>query len=980
MACCIRRRTVRVASAALGSLLGLGSLAVGDVVCINSPTTITVDQSTIVDQCSGSVVPLVNAEIVVSGTELRIDGEHTIRSLTVQRNATNVPGVVTHSAGVTFLDRAGAPRQGMLLTITGDLSVQGVAPPNLVASRIDVSAKGSARSTGPGAGQGSSDNAHGAGAGYGGAGGNSASGRSGGACFGSVTSPTFFGSGGGSTRGNSAGSAGGGAAQITVGGVAMLNGDVWSDGQNGTVPNYADGGGSGGSVLISASRILGTGTVRANGGAGGSGNAGGGGGGRIALFSRDAAIELSSWQACGGGGLVRGGAGTVFVQSGSSRGTLYIANCGNAGEATEFTGLTTLDMNVVVSEQGLLAPAHGDDSLRLTVLGDLTIQESGRAGAPERGYARSSGPGAGEGSSDNAHGAGGAHGGAGGNSASNRLGGNCFGSVSEPLTMGSGGGATRGNSGGSAGGGLFRATITGTLTVLGEITADGQSGTVPNYADGGGAGGSIWISANQITGSGQIRANGGSGGSANAGGGGAGRIALYSTLSPMTFSNWQACGGDGRTIGGAGTVYVKQGTSPGTMYVNNCNQVGEATEFTGITILDMNVDVSRGGLIAPQHQDDTLHLTVTRNALIRAGDPTIPPGPPGMIGAPFRGHPRGLGFAAGTGSGDNAHGGGGGHGGAGGRSSSNRVGGAAYGGAAEPITMGSGGGATRSNSAGSAGGGSLRFTVLGSLTVNGEISADGQNGTVPNYADGGGAGGSLWIWANQILGTGTIHANGGNGGNGNAGGGGSGRIALYSCTQLPVGRVTVNGGTGFEAGLPGTIVRGANIRLDQPVREVLTVKVPHDAILDVLASSTRPPFSVSHTWQRFNVNSGLFENLAEGQDGRFFGVATRTLRVNGRLSPCGDEQFKCILTDTCGAMPAPTILVQFRSPADVDDGSGTGTPDGAVTIDDLLYYLPLYLQGDPQADMDDGLDSGDPDGGITIDDLLFFLQHLYAGC
>jgi hypothetical protein len=31
--------------------------------------------------------------------------------------------------------------------------------------------------------------------------------------------------------------------------------------------------------------------------------------------------------------------------------------------------------------------------------------------------------------------------------------------------------------------------------------------------------------------------------------------------------------------------------------------------------------------------------------------------------------------------------------------------------------------------------------------------------------------------------------------------------------------------------------------------------------------------------------------------------------------------------------------------ADVDDGSATGTPDGGVTIDDLLYYLVRFESG-----------------------------------
>ena len=62
------------------------------------------------------------------------------------------------------------------------------------------------------------------------------------------------------------------------------------------------------------------------------------------------------------------------------------------------------------------------------------------------------------------------------------------------------------------------------------------------------------------------------------------------------------------------------------------------------------------------------------------------------------------------------------------------------------------------------------------------------------------------------------------------------------------------------------------------------------------------------------------------------------------------------------------------------DGSGTGVPDGGVTIDDLLYYLALFEAGDICADVDDGTGTGVPDGGVTIDDLLYYLFRFEAGC
>ncbi len=67
-------------------------------------------------------------------------------------------------------------------------------------------------------------------------------------------------------------------------------------------------------------------------------------------------------------------------------------------------------------------------------------------------------------------------------------------------------------------------------------------------------------------------------------------------------------------------------------------------------------------------------------------------------------------------------------------------------------------------------------------------------------------------------------------------------------------------------------------------------------------------------------------------------------------------------------------------PADLDDGSGLGVPDGGVDINDLLYFLAQYEAGALPADLDDGSFTGTPDGGVDINDLLFFLSHYEAGC
>ncbi len=67
-------------------------------------------------------------------------------------------------------------------------------------------------------------------------------------------------------------------------------------------------------------------------------------------------------------------------------------------------------------------------------------------------------------------------------------------------------------------------------------------------------------------------------------------------------------------------------------------------------------------------------------------------------------------------------------------------------------------------------------------------------------------------------------------------------------------------------------------------------------------------------------------------------------------------------------------------PADLDNGSGTGAPDGGVDINDLLFFLAKFEAGDIAADLDNGTNTGIPDGGVDINDLLFFLSHFESGC
>lgn len=66
--------------------------------------------------------------------------------------------------------------------------------------------------------------------------------------------------------------------------------------------------------------------------------------------------------------------------------------------------------------------------------------------------------------------------------------------------------------------------------------------------------------------------------------------------------------------------------------------------------------------------------------------------------------------------------------------------------------------------------------------------------------------------------------------------------------------------------------------------------------------------------------------------------------------------------------------------ADFSGGDAPGFPDGAVTIEDLVYYLGLYDRGTLAADLDDGSGLGFVDNALTIEDLIYFLVRFEDGC
>lgn len=692
-------------------------------------------------------------DIGVSGCTLKVNGAHSFASVTVYSGSTLTHSPATANQSDRCLD----------LNIGGDVTVQ-------AGGFINVSGAGYAPDSGPGTG---------AGASYGGTGGG------GGPVYGSVLQPADVGSGGSYSWYWGGGSPGGGRAKLVVQGTVTINGSLLAAG--------ADSGGNagaGGSLWLAVGQLAGNGAISAN---GGNGYGGGGGGGRIAIYYSTNAFG-GTLTACGGGGGPRGGPGTVLLQATTaSVPFLKLDNGGTAGTWTPLDLPQAMDVLIAQGAQmyptvpqtfnslhiasgGYLIHAAACSNLNATVLGDATVDAGGCVYASGQGFPNDTGPGAGP-SSPGSHGGQGALGS-----------GATYDSILEPTWKGSGGSYNQYWGPGSAGGGVVRLIVNGTLTVNGVMEANGLVA-----AGAGGAGGALWLTVGKLAGAGSITANGGGG---NAGGGGGGRIAIYWQTNEFSGPVTAFGGSSGNDNGGPGTILTKAiGASAGSLVLDNNGRSGK---WTPLAVPEpMHVRLTNGANIYPaaaltlqsllvQSNGWLIHnagyaltnvqITVLENATVDLG---------GGLSADGQGYPADQGpgsYSAAGGS----------HGGVGGAGA-----GTIYDSLLEPVWRGSGGSYGSYWGPGQPGGGAFHFIVNGTFTLNGRFTANGLNGSTS-----GGAGGSLWLSLGKLAGNGSLSAEGGNA---YAGGGGGGRIAIYMATNDFTGLITAGGGSGGGNGGPGTV-------------------------------------------------------------------------------------------------------------------------------------------------------------------------------
>ena len=837
---------------------------------------------------------------------------------------------------------AGEP--SFVINVLNDLTID-------ASSKINVSGRGFASQSGSGAGIGGLTFDVAGGGGHGGNGGNGSAnfgGPAGGITYGSISSPTTFGSGGG--RDNfMLGGLGGGAVRLNVLGSVNLDGEILANGN--PLPGGESGGGAAGSIWVSANFINGSGSLKANGGSGSVFFSGGGGGGRIAATAQAAMSPTLNFECYGGNGLMKGAAGSIYTKRASDPSTVIYDNNNTAGQRTDLANDRSFDNLIIQGRASLSHPAQ-EQGFTIAIAGLATIEANSGIDLSGRGFASATGPAPGIGGLSYDVAGGGGHGGNGGTGSPNfgfLPGGGVYGSVTQPVTHGSGGGRDNSTIGGR-GGGAVKINLAGTLVNNGTIRANGNP--TPSNESGAGAAGSIWITGGTISGNGTIQANGGLGNVFFSGGGGGGRIALNPASSLANSVIMEAFGGAGWQRGAAGSIFTKVGSAPSTTLFDNGGSAGQRTDIGEDRTFDFLIVRNRASLSHEQLEPD---VTITVNH-----DVTVEP--TGAIDFSGRGFGSDAGPGTGTGSVALDVGGGGGYGGNGGAGSPNYgspPGGNAYGSRSSPIDFGSGGG--RDNvSLGGSGGGAAKILVGGTLRVDGLLSTNGSN--TPGDESGAGSGGALWLTASTIDGTGLITANGGNGNIFFSGGGGGGRVGLFSCNVLmPVANVRVAGGTGNRPGFAGTIYNGSSsvVITENPVGGDY---IGGDFFqLGAVGTGNGP---ISFQWRRQD-SSGEFFNLTEGQSGLFNGVNTSTLFVSAATC-LGGGTFDCLICDSCGCVPTTAATIAVNSTGDINQDGGV---DGA----DVEAFFLAWVDALPESDINN-------DGGVDGTDVDFFFLNWSGGC
>jgi len=583
-----------------------------------------------------------------------------------------------------------------------------------------------------------------------------------------------------------------------------------------------------------------------------------------------------------------------------------------------------------------------------------------------------------------------------------------YGDYADPNNWGSGGG-------GASGGGLVRVQA-GSLSLDGQILADGAGGSLANTDTGAGSGGGIYLEVGTLQGVGLIRA---AGGGSSPGGGG--RVAVYaSDYAGFNLSRIQAPAGPAPVSGGAaafagaGTVYLRDTDDvAGTLIVdagsssNNWTPLGLAGQTT-FTIPDSLVVRGSGARVRPEHASMTLgfaNVTLTGGAYLETAGPlqaaagTLTVASSSLVATTITAATlsltqnavlttfaatssqvnkldltvtgqitvdstskidvTGKGYSAGRTSGNTTVGAaigraGGSYGGLGVVRGSSAPTNAVYGDYADPEDWGSGGGDV-------SGGGLVRLHA-GSLILEGQLLADGTSGSLANTDTGAGSGGGIYVGVGVLRGAGLIRAAGGA-----SSPGGGGRVAVYAADysgfdlnriQAPAG---VSGSPVLAAGA-GTvhIVQGqshTHVRFYSPIGQNGGFT---SAITSVTLALNKPLDLAAFTPDKFQVTGQMGNLQATG----LTLAGDRLYRVELPFALTEDGPYHFTL--------APTLLDAEGFQLDQDANGIPGEPLDGYAFDLFVDTVaPRIVQHTPAGDLGGTINSIDVFFSEAIDKTTF---------
>ena len=442
--------------------------------------------------------------------------------------------------------------------------------------------------------------------------------------------------------------------------------------------------------------------------------------------------------------LILGADLTVSGNTAINNGATLTYTQGTAADLTVDGTLTVYSGGTILTPYTSLTVPDSGGSGRTITAGNIDIQSGGTINADELGFGGNAGPGRSSTYAD-----GGSYGGRGGDYGASGTIGSTYGSMVNPISLGSGGW----HPSYKAGGAIIIST-TGTITVNGILSASGT-----NVVSGGGigSGGSINITASVLDGSGTIRANGGNS-SSPFGSGGGGRISLNSVTTDSFLGSLQANGGSTGVRGNAGTIYFNS-TKRANLVLGgsgNLTSLRLGTDDTATAYTFGTIIIQSGGTL---EIDGNPSLNSNNGGASTLNITTLDIQSGGILSADSLGFTLKAGPGTSTSTTD-----GGSYGGRGGDYLSDDTIGVTYGSITNPTFLGSGG--ERGG-----GGGAIIISATNVVTINGMLNANGSDSSF-----GRGSGGTINITTSTLAGSGTIRVNGGSGSS--RGSGSGGRISI----------------------------------------------------------------------------------------------------------------------------------------------------------------------------------------------------------